>query len=132
MKKINHYSLILILLFFIGLTSCKKNLEDKFNENQNQTVAKTTSEIKAATTFKWKTTGSITLVYKAKPNDIRVSVLKVISPDGHIIYQKLQKANQDLSINLEIPSHFEKVDVSFGSNKKSFDTKSGKIEMLLN
>jgi hypothetical protein len=132
MKKINQYSLILFLLFSIGLTSCKKNLEDKFDENQNQTIAKTTSEIKAPATFKWKTTGSISFEYKAIPNDIRVSVLKVISPDGHIIYQKLQKANQGFAINLEIPSHFDKVDVSFGSTKKSYETKGGKIELTLN
>lgn len=118
------------LLFFSSLTSCVKEVSPA--PAANAITAKTTSEVKASKDFKWNTSNSLSVSFKGVRNDVRVAVLKVITPDGGILFKKLQKANEDYSIQLMLPAQYEKVSVQFDGVNRTFDTKLGKVEMILN
>jgi hypothetical protein len=63
---------------------------------------------------------------------VRVAILMVIATDGSILFKKLQKANEDYSIQLTVPSQYEKLSIQFDGENRTFDTKLGKVEMILN
>jgi hypothetical protein len=120
------------LTFFSTLTSCLKEATLAPATPANSATAKTTSEIKASKDFKWNTTNSLNVSFKGIPNDVRVAILKVIAPDGSILFKKFQKANEDYSIQLTLPAQYEKVSLQFDGENRTFDTKVGKVEMILN
>ena len=120
------------LLFFSSLTSCVKEVSPTPAVAANAVTAKTTSEVKASKDFKWNTSNSLSVSFKGVRNDVRVGVLKVVTPDGGILFKKLQKANEDYSIQLTLPAQYEKVSVQFDGVNRTFDTKLGKVEMILN
>ena len=120
------------LTFLSTLTSCLKEATLAPATSANSATAKTTSEIKASKDFKWNTTNSLNVSFKAIPKDVRVSILKVIAPDGSILFKKFQKANEDYSIQLNLPAHYDKVSLQFDGENRTFDTKLGKVEMILN
>jgi hypothetical protein len=70
--------------------------------------------------------------FKGIPKDVRVAILKVIAPDGSILFKKFQKANEDYTIQLTLPAQYEKVSLQFDGENRTFDTKVGKVEMNLN
>ena len=125
-------TILLLFIMQVGLSSCKKQLVDKYEQSQKTTVATKTEEIKAASNFKWNTTSTLTVNFNPLTGDSRIAVLKVTAEDGSVITQKLQKASESHTFNLDIPSHYSKVNVIFGTNTKQFDTKTGKIDMSLN
>ncbi len=120
------------LTFLSTLTSCLKEATRAPATPANSATAKTTSEIKASKDFKWNTTNSLNVSFKGIPNDVRVAILKVIAPDGSILFKKFQKANEDYSIQLTLPAQYEKVSLQFDGENRTFDTKVGKVEMNLN
>ncbi len=120
------------LTFLSTLTSCLKEATLAPATPANSATAKTTSEIKASKDFKWNTTNSLNVSFKGIPNDVRVAILKVIAPDGSILFKKFQKANEDYSIQLTLPAQYEKVSLQFDGENRTFDTKVGKVEMNLN
>ncbi len=120
------------LLFLSSLTSCMKEVSPAPAVAANAVTAKTTSELKASKDFKWNTSNSISVSFKGIHNDVRVSVLKVVTPDGGILFKKLQKANEDYSIQLTLPAQYDKVSVQFDGVNRTFDIKLGKVEMILN
>ena len=120
------------LTFFSTLTSCLKEATLAPATPANSATAKTTSEIKASKDFKWNTTNSLNVSFKGIPKDVRVAILKVIAPDGSILFKKFQKANEDYSIQLTLPAQYEKVSLQFDGENRTFDTKVGKVEMILN
>ncbi len=123
-----------ILLLFIlqaGLSSCKKQLVDKYEQSVTTETAKNTAEIKASASFKWNTTNALTFNFAGSPGDARIAVLKVTAEDGSIVYQKLQKAAENNAATIELPAHYAKLIVHFGGTSKTFDTKSGKVDMDL-
>jgi hypothetical protein len=120
------------LTFFSTLTSCLKEATLAPATPANSATAKTTSEIKASKDFKWNTTNSLNVSFKGIPNDVRVAILKVIAPDGSILFKKFQKANEDYSIQLTLPAQYEKVSLQFDGENRTYDTKVGKVEMNLN
>ena len=120
------------LTFFSTLTSCLKEATLAPATPANSATAKTTSEIKASKDFKWNTTNSLNVSFKGIPKDVRVAILKVIAPDGSILFKKFQKANEDYTIQLTLPAQYEKVSLQFDGENRTFDTKVGKVEMNLN
>ncbi len=120
------------LTFLSTLTSCLKEATLAPATPANSATAKTTSEIKASKDFKWNTTNSLNVSFKGIPKDVRVAILKVIAPDGSILFKKFQKANEDYSIQLTLPAQYEKVSLQFDGENRTFDTKVGKVEMNLN
>ena len=120
------------LLFFSSLTSCVKEVSPAPAVAANTVTAKTTSEVKASKDFKWNTSNSLSVSFKGVRNDVRIAVLKVVTPDGGILFKKLQKANEDYSIQLTLPAQYDKVSVQFDGVNRTFDIKLGKVEMILN
>ena len=120
------------LTFFSTLTSCLKEATLAPATPANSATAKTTSEIKASKDFKWNTTNSLNVSFKGIPKDVRVAILKVIAPDGSILFKKFQKANEDYTIQLTLPAQYEKVSLQFDGENRTYDTKLGKVEMILN
>ena len=120
------------LTIFSTLTSCLKEATLAPATPANSATAKTTSEIKASKDFKWNTTNLLNVSFKGIPKDVRVAILKVIAPDGSILFKKFQKANEDYSIQLTLPAQYEKVSLQFDGENRTFDTKVGKVEMILN
>ena len=120
------------LTFLSTLTSCLKEATLAPATPANSATAKTTSEIKASKDFKWNTTNSLNVSFKGIPNDVRVAILKVIASDGSILFKKFQKANEDYTIQLTLPAQYEKVSLQFDGENRTYDTKLGKVEMILN
>jgi hypothetical protein len=120
------------LTFLSTLTSCLKEATLAPATPANSATAKTTSEIKASKDFKWNTTNSLNVSFKGIPKDVRVAILKVIAPDGSILFKKFQKANEDYTIQLTLPAQYEKVSLQFDGENRTYDTKLGKVEMILN
>jgi hypothetical protein len=126
------FKIAFALTFISGLTSCMKEVTPAPAVAANAVTAKTTSEVKASKDFKWNTTNSINVSFKGVRNDVRVAILMVIATDGSILFKKLQKANEDYSIQLTVPSQYEKLSIQFDGENRTFDTKLGKVEMILN
>ncbi len=126
------FKIAFALLFLSSLTSCMKEVTPAPAVAANAVTAKTTSDIKASKDFKWNTTNSLNVSFKGVRNDVRVAVLKVVTPDGGILFRKLQKANEDYSIQLTLPAQYDKVSLQFDGVNRTYDTKLGKVEMILN
>lgn len=124
-----------ILFLFLGILligACKKQLVDKYQKAKEDETAKSTTGIKAASSFKWNTFKPMTFTYAGIPDDVRVAVIKISGPDGTTLFQKLQKANSSFSVTLDIPVHYETIEVSFGSSRKAFETQSSSVDVFLN
>jgi hypothetical protein len=78
------FKIAFALTFISGLTSCMKEVTPAPAVAANAVTAKTTSEVKASKDFKWNTTNSLSVSFKGVRNDVRVAVLKVVTPDGGI------------------------------------------------
>jgi hypothetical protein len=126
------FKIAFALLFLSSLTSCMKEVTPAPAVAANAVTAKTTFEVKASKDFKWNTTNSLNVSFKGIHNDVRVAILKVVTPDGGILFKKLQKANEDYSIQLTLPAQYDKVSLQFDGENRTFDTKLGKVEMILN
>jgi hypothetical protein len=126
------FKIAFALTFISGLTSCVKEVTPAPAVAAHAVTAKTTSEVKASKDFKWNTTNSLSVSFKGVRNDVRVAVLKVVTPDGGILFKKLQKANEDYSIQLTLPAQYDKVSLQFDGENRTFNTKLGKVEMNLN
>jgi hypothetical protein len=116
------------------LPSCKKDLVEKFDQNKTteKVIAKNTSEVKAPENFKWNTNRTIKFTANPIVGDARVSVLRVEATDGTVLFTKLQKVKESVELTLEVPARYEKVNVVFGGMQKTYDTKSGKVELTFN
>ncbi|MBC7383372.1 MAG: hypothetical protein H7296_10340 [Bacteroidia bacterium] len=124
-------TILLLSILLSGLCSCRKSLENKYKESVKNEQVKNTSAIKASQNFKWNTTISLNFSFNAVTLDSRIAILKITTVDGSVVLQKLQKADQDFSVLIEIPVHYEKLIVSFGTISREFETKGGKIVMDL-
>lgn len=132
MKSIKHI-LTLIILGATFLTSCKKDLVEKYDQSKNvaKVVAKNTNEVKAPENFSWNTNRIITITSTPIINDVRVAVLKVTSTEGVVLFTQLHKVKDPINLKLEIPSIYEKVNVVFCGIQKTYDTKGGKVDLIL-
>lgn len=119
-----------VFLLVSSLTSCLKDVTP--TPINKDIAAKTTAEVKASKDFKWNTTNSLNVSFKGIPSDVRVAILRVLTLDGNILFKKLQKANEDYSIQLTVPAQYEKVSIQFDVETRTFETKIGKVEMILN
>lgn len=109
-----------------GFPACKKHEIVKTEINSQKGSFK---DIKAPAAFKWSTLNTLTLQMSAKPQDARVSTLKVLDAQGNVYLQKLQKANQPFEGTIEIPGHVDKLKVSFCGKVKEISARSGKVNL---
>ena len=123
------YLLFLAFGFVLFGLGCKKQLIEKYNEKKGS--IKNTTEIQAADNFKWATYNVVGVSFVGIPDDVRQATFKVITPDGTNLFQKYQKANETLNFNLEVPSQYDSLLISYGTYSKYFSTKTGVAELRL-
>lgn len=112
-KKIIFPATALVLL--TALTGCLK--EDLFTADNPADEA--FRNIKAPDNFSWETTGAITLHFHGQAGDTRVGVLQVATPNGPVFCKKWQKAGENDSFQLTLPSYTDQVEVRFGGIAKT-------------
>lgn len=117
-----------LLLVIIG--ACRKESLSS-NENPPNTDTKF-ANIAVTNNFSWSNDRNLTFNFAGAPESAYPAILKVSSSDGSIIYQKLQKGDEDFSTSFKVPANYETLDVQFGATKKTFSVKSGIISMNLN
>ncbi|OYU96359.1 MAG: hypothetical protein CFE21_08150 [Bacteroidetes bacterium B1(2017)] len=113
MKKITNILLIALVLQ-VSLSSCKKNLVDKYEETKPTNVtAKSVKEIKAPANFNWNTSNTVSFTFKGISGDARKSTLTITDDNNNILFRKLQPASENYTGNLELPAHVNKINVKY-------------------
>ena len=128
---------ILCLTLVTSLTSCNKQIDQKAAAATTEPTAVPVditnfASIKASDSFKWTTTNRVKFSFTGSIADNYTSVLKVIDANGAIIFQKLQNATQNYSVELEIAGTSENVTILFGDINKTVSAKTGAINLTLN
>ncbi len=118
-----------LLLVVIG--ACKKESLSSSSDNTTNTDTKF-ANIAVTNNFSWSNDRNLTFNFDGAPESAYPAILKVSGSDGSIIYQKLQKGDEDFSTSFKVPANYETLDVQFGATKKTFSVKSGIITMNLN
>lgn len=127
------YFFALSAFLMICLSSCVKEKDLASVVTVTTTAADTSfSTLKAADNFNWSTARRINFHFVASVEDDYQLVLKVTLLDGSVLFQKLQKANEDFQSVLEIPAHVTELTVLYGSLAKTFVCTSGTVNMTIN
>ena len=95
------------------------------------TSAENFPEIKAADSFTWSTTKKINFSFIGSSVNEYQLVLKVSDSDGAILFQKLQKANEDYKAIIEVPAHYETLTVNYGSLSEKLDCTNGSVSITI-
>ena len=120
--------LLLLLVWQLTLTSCKKSELDKNEKGASEAPLKFT-EIKTNANFSWSTTKKIALEFKPIAHDTRVSVLKVVDANGHVYLKKLQKASEKFSGSIEVPIHLKTLKYVYAGIQKEFSANAGVLNI---
>lgn len=106
---------ILMILTVVFLLGCKK--EDSISPVETPT---TLADLKAADSFSWSTGKPIVLKITGLPTQILVkSTLTVSLANGSVLFSSLHQMNENLSLNLVVPSTEVKLVLKYGS--QSYD-----------
>lgn len=116
-------------LLIIGLVSCKK--ESNVGNPTTPTVNKFEA-INTASSFNWSSENKIAFSFTGIAVNSYNAILKVTTPDGNVIFQKLQKGDENYSGTIVVPANYETINVQFGGVKKNFTVKNGVVNMILN
>lgn len=132
MKTLYFTAIIASLLFC--LTSCVKEKDFVLPADPVTTTKTDTSfsTLKVAENFDWSTSKQISFRFAGSGQANHQLILKVALPDSSVLFQKLQKANEDFQGVLDIPAHVGSVMVSYGSITKVFECSTGTITMTNN
>lgn len=126
MKMINCRIVVFALILFAS-GSCVK----KIDQSPPATFPDKFSEITAPPNFSWNTTNKVNFTFKgSSANDYQL-VLKVTDADGAILLQKLQKANEDYKVVIEVPSYYKTLTVNYGSISEEIDCTSGSVAITI-
>ena len=128
--KIFFRSIVAATLLF-SLTSCVKQNDLVAPPAKVATSATSFATIEASDSFSWSTTNKVDFSFNGKAPNAYQLVLKVTLPDGAVVLQKLQNANENFRGTLEIPAHVSQVIVRYGSLQKTFDCKNGAIAITI-
>ena len=89
------------------------------------------SEINTPPNFSWTTTNKVNFNFKCLSVNEYQLVLKVLGTDGAILLQKLQKANEDYKVVIELPSYYKALTVNYGSIIEEIDCTSGSVAITI-
>lgn len=70
---------------------------------------------------------TLKISFKGAPKDTRLGILRVMTLDGKLIFQKLQDASENATFSVKVPAHTEEVMLTFGDLKEVFDARHGAI-----
>ena len=131
----NFQLLIIATLTLFSFTSCVKQM-DAVPANipavATVTPADKFSDIKANDNFNWSTSHKINFSFLGSTGEDFQLVLKVQDADGNVLFEKLQKGNEDYNDAFEIPAHCKTLSVSYGSTIKEFDCNATSISFINN
>lgn len=127
MKKLNCTIIVFAFILFASGSCIKKTDQSP----PTTTPADTFSEIIAPANFNWSTTNKIDFNFKGLSANEYQLVLKVTDADGAILLQKLQKANEDYKVIIEVPAYYKTLTVSFGSISEEFDCTNGSVAITI-
>jgi len=134
--KTSSKSIIIAAFTILSFTSCVKQMDALPATVTASATASSTAEkfsdIKAAEDFKWSTSNKIELNFSGAAVNESQMVLKVQDVNGNILFQKLQKGNENFQDVIEIPGHCKTLLVSFGSTSKEFSCTSGTVSFTEN
>jgi len=95
------------------LNSCSKDLTDSV-----QKLPASLSELKAASTFSWTTGKTIEVTITGLPVSNPVySTLSLSLHDGSSLYQSMHNIDNDVTIQVVVPSVEKSIKIRFGSNE---------------
>ena len=128
MKTFLFTSLSFLLLF---LTSCVKQKDLVQPTETPATTPTSFATIKSSDNFTWSTTKRVDFRFEGVSTEDYRQVLKVLLPDGSVLFQKLQIASEDFQGALEIPAHMTSLLVSFGNVTKTVELKNNTVTMTI-
>jgi len=112
-----------LLLAFIGLTSCSKQLDDPSQHPANLT------ELKVSPHFTWSTGKTIEIDITGLPTPEPVySTLAISLGDGSNIYQATHNINSNTSLSVVVPAEADSISIRFGSNEYKLPVGTGKVD----
>lgn len=117
------------LLAILSLSSCKKNLEDKFNEinKSKNTKAKNTSELVVAENFNWETSKITNLKLIANENYPAV----IYSLEGELVAKTMVLAGKENLVPITLASTQKQVRVVFMDKEYIMDINSENVTIQL-
>jgi hypothetical protein len=117
------------LLAILSLSSCKKNLEDKFNETNESknTKAKNTSELVVAENFNWETSKITNLKLIANENYPAV----IYSLEGELVAKTMVLAGKENLVPITLASTQKQVRVVFMDKEYIMDINSENVTIQL-
>jgi len=112
MKKFQNFLLYLVIATVLA-TGCKKN--DSGNITPD-TPPKTLQDLNAPASFHWSTEMTVTLKITGLPTVVPVkSTLTVGLPNGTTLFSRLHQMDQNLTIDLSVPSTENQLILKYGS-----------------
>lgn len=117
------------LLVFLNIGCLKETVT---SDSENNTTNAKFSEISTPSSFNWNNSQQHTLNFVGSADKAFTAMLKVTANDGSVLFQKMQKGSDQFTTSLQIPAHYETIDVQFGGIKKTFTLKGATINMNIN
>jgi len=112
-----------LLLAFVGLTSCSKDLADTSEHPANL------SELRVSPQFSWSTGKTIEIDITGLPTPEPVySTLTISLNDGSNIYQATHNINSSTSFTVVVPAATDSLGLRFGSNQYKLPVGTGKVD----
>jgi hypothetical protein len=129
MKKMKIKFLLSAILFtsILALTSCINEIDgpDDFS-----TGSKSMNELKVSSDFKWSTAQAIEVSITGLPALKGVAPSKatlVIKGEKDVYYTGFHAINEDLSLNLSVPSTEKSINLKFGSIEQVVSIENNKV-----
>ena len=116
--------IILSVFALLGLTSCKKQMNENQDLPNTGSSAKKFNEIKTSENFDWKTTNELTFNYAGIPTIEPVkTTLTISSEDGKIVfYAGTQEMSSNFQTKLVVPTNMSNIVVKYGAVSKIYST----------
>lgn len=127
----NQRFLTLAFISSLALTACNEDLMISPEERASASQAQNFGQLRVSDTFDWSTTQGVTLTFTATDFDERRAILHVTTTEGESIFKKMQHANEDYSIELQVPAQSTQLVVAFGMETKTLDIINSRVEMNL-
>lgn len=114
------------LILMVG--ACKRTSIERNGEIKPQ---QSFGGLKTSDKFNWNTNSELMIQFEGNQTDPRIAALKILDDNGHIYYQKLQKAKESFIAKVIIPSHIQNLRWSYAGKFEKFNPKTGKIVVNL-
>lgn len=122
----------LLFSLLILLNACSEEFIISQEEKESATANQGFKSLKVPEGFTWETTNTISFQFKGNDYDERKAVLKITTPNNELIYQKLQFAKENYSVDLQIPATSQSLLVSYGADPDTLELVNNTLIFDLN